>query len=222
MPSNSDPTFLKNFSLETPVRYISSLKIDEKSQSLFDAFWKTRWLKQPLPLTDPLIKNFINQASTLGQDNKTWVKIQYINPSKGHGVFAAQPIPENRLLTLYAGVLTHNSFLSMRNRYLFCFQELPYFMINAQEESNWARFINHGDEEFCNLLATAHYLETGPFIILHTKKCIQPGEELLINYGSDYWAHHPKLPLPNSEKIHPRFNVHKDQFKALAKLTQRK
>lgn len=218
----SDPIFQKYFSLETPVHYISSLTIDEKSRSLFEPLWQN-WRAEHHPAPpDPQIQDFLHKAATLGVDNKPWVNIQFVNPLKGYGVFAVHPLPKNILLTLYAGILTHNSFISLGNRYLFCFQDFPYFMINAQKASNWARFINHGEKNASNLVAAAHHLPTGPHIILYTQRAIQAGEELLLDYGSDYWAHHPKIPLPILQTPTQRFNVHKDQFKALAKLTQRK
>ncbi len=72
-------------------------------------------------------------------------------------------------------------------------QELFLFQIDAEEEGNWSRFVNHSNEPnaYVTLCRIADPISGKLLIvpILVTKRHIGPGEQITIDYGALYWLH---------------------------------
>lgn len=126
---------------------------------------------------------------------------------KGRGVFATRDIPKGVYLGRYTGrLMTEQESDSAiqrgetSGRY---FMEFPMldsemrnesFIIDGEEEkkSSWTRFINHSKRK-ANCMAVPLFEDRFRFeiplgIYIETTKKISAGEEILFDYGGEYWA----------------------------------
>ena len=115
--------------------------------------------------------------------------IRWINPYLGYGVFAAQDIPALCYIGEYIGVIRKRRFRKYRfNDYVFGYvaadRDVPY-IIDAKEEGNFSRFINHGDEP--NLTSRWVVKEGLTHIILFANTLILKDRQLTYDYGPHYW-----------------------------------
>lgn len=126
------------------------------------------------------------------------------SPGKGLGVFAARPIAAGTLITRGTGTLRSSSEQAVltdafATSGLYAWSLGPSWVVDADDEarSGWARYINHSvrrqncapvftdpPEGLRRLLPSLPC----PFAIwFETQRDIAEGEELLYDYGTDYW-----------------------------------
>lgn len=115
--------------------------------------------------------------------------LRWINETIGWGVFAEEKIPEMTFIAEYTGLVRKRLKEDRRNSY--CFEyllasgiETPY-NVDARSAGGIARYINHSNEG--NLESALATTEGITHIILYSKRAIAPGEQLLYDYGPDYW-----------------------------------
>ena len=117
------------------------------------------------------------------------VYIKWINPLVGYGLFAKEDIPQYSLVGEYTGVVRRrNKKLDFYNDYIFGYviadQETP-FVIDAFEQGNHTRFINHSLDP--NLYSTWLIHKGVCHILLVTKFYIKKGEQITLDYGVGFW-----------------------------------
>lgn len=115
--------------------------------------------------------------------------ISWVDPLIGYGVFAAKTIPALTYIGEYTGVVRRRRRRKDRfNNYIFGYvaasKETP-FIIDAQYEGNFTRFINHSDTP--NLASRWMEINGVCHIILFVSRAIPEGEQLTYNYGPYYW-----------------------------------
>ncbi len=123
------------------------------------------------------------------------VYVKWISPHKGHGLYAYEDLPAGSYIGEYAGVVRrHRKRLDEANAYCF---EYPVFFngktpytIDAKEEGNLLRFINHSFQP--NLYLKRAYSRGMMHIILRAKENIAKGSELTYDYGPNYWKKRPQ------------------------------
>jgi hypothetical protein len=75
---------------------------------------------------------------------------------------------------------------------------------DAKNKGNWTRFLNHGGKAAnclarlvrCPLLTEGEEKTEQWIVVVETVKKIKPGEQLLLNYGSNYWKKDGIVPKP--------------------------
>lgn len=107
----------------------------------------------------------------------------------GYGVVADRRIRENDVIGEYTGVLRRTRPGDEMNRYLAGTQ--PYgrfidFIIDGQDEGNITRFINHSFKS-PNVRSEHVFHDLRWHRVLRAERDILPGEQILWNYGLDYW-----------------------------------
>ena len=123
------------------------------------------------------------------------VYLKWISPYKGYGLFADKDLPKDTYIGEYAGLVRkHKKRLDEANAYCFeypvYFNDKTPFTIDAKEEGNLLRFINHSDKP--NLALKPVYSQSIMHIILRTKEVVAKGTELTYDYGPTYWKKRPK------------------------------
>lgn len=99
----------------------------------------------------------------------------------GRGLFATATFKRSEEIIEYVG--EEIEFETARNsKYLIEVDDKT--VIDGSCYSNKARYINHS----CNPNAQAYII--GRKVFIHAKRRIQPGEEITIDYGKDYWEEH--------------------------------
>lgn len=118
---------------------------------------------------------------------KTYVK--WINSLVGYGLFALEDIPAYTWIGEYTGLIRKRTrHLDQYNNYIFGYvvanAETP-FVIDAQNQGNYTRFINHSDEP--NLRSSWLVLDRIGHVILIAQQKIPKHTQLTYDYGVDYW-----------------------------------
>ena len=117
------------------------------------------------------------------------VSVHKVSDLVGYGVFADRPIRKHDVIGEYTGVLRQCQAGDEENRYLAASK--PYgrfdnFIIDGQHEGNITRFINHSFKS-PNVRSEHVFHELRWHRLLRADRNISAGEQILWNYGDDYW-----------------------------------
>lgn len=108
------------------------------------------------------------------------VRYEVRRANTGLGLFAARPIAAGRRIIQYVGpILTSEEVESRTGRYFFSIDE--DYAIDGSARTNLARYVNHS----CKPNAEA--LVEGKRIWVWSKRAIEPGEQITIDYGKEYF-----------------------------------
>lgn len=133
-------------------------------------------------------------------------------PGAGRGVFALKPIPKNVCIMMYSGVLYTSQVFEKRiketdckyileavdsdrrTKYIDCNPTLispehcgPAGFLNDCQNPYQRAVLTHLDKKVMRHLGYNVYFDNYE---LYTLRHIQPGEELFVDYGDDYWSEH--------------------------------
>lgn len=116
------------------------------------------------------------------------IEIHWISERIGYGAFAGEDFQAGTYITEYNGcLLAYNR--ALFNTYCFEYPAYgwnhPLFMVDAEKYGGYARYINHSTDG--NLEPLALLADGILHIILIAKKPIQKGDQLLYDYGAEYW-----------------------------------
>jgi hypothetical protein len=99
-------------------------------------------------------------------------------PGAGKGVFwmGDKPLPAGRRIAVYTGEVLREE----PRDTTYTFQQGPRtFIVATKAHHNWTKFVNDNFDS-----NNAEFTTDGR---IRTKRPIQPGEEVFIEYGSEYW-----------------------------------
>ncbi len=121
--------------------------------------------------------------------------IRFIDDVVGYGVFAERAIPKGVFIGEYTGVVRKRlGRVGRFNDYTFEYAigdwERNPFIIDAKQEGNLTRFINHSARP--NLGSVSVYANEVMHIILVALKPIPKGAQLCYDYGDIYWKKRQK------------------------------
>lgn len=118
------------------------------------------------------------------------VRISWINSQVGWGVFANRHFKKGEWIGEYCGLVRKRRKKDRLNAYCFEYrlsQEVATkYLIDAENQGNLARFINHSSNP--NLITDLVYCNGLPHVILTVKNPVAKNEQLLYDYGPDYWS----------------------------------
>jgi uncharacterized protein len=117
--------------------------------------------------------------------------VQHSSPIHGNGVFAAIDLPKGTRVIRYRGkILTHDQAnrrygndVDSGHTFLFTLNEK--YLLDANEEGNIARWINHSCSPNCQAWVIEHASKDPKRdqIVIETRRAIRKGEELTYDYG---------------------------------------
>lgn len=120
------------------------------------------------------------RAVKLGRMNQVQVRYVVKRAVTGLGLFASRPIAAGRRIIQYTGpIVTSEEVERRRGRYFFTIDE--EYAIDGSPRANLARYINHS----CRPNAEA--LVEGRRVWVWSKRAIEPGEQITIDYGKEYF-----------------------------------
>lgn len=112
----------------------------------------------------------------------TKFEIREIGGAKGKGLYVLQDFEFGEYLLDYTGEkITTKLADTLETKYLFEIDK--EWTIDGEAESNTARYINHS----CDPNVEAEVDEVAARIMIHAARDIEKGEELLIDYGDEYF-----------------------------------
>lgn len=162
-----------------------------------------------------IIKNcpYLLRSARLAADNYAWtnryreelmqgqlapIEIKWINPFLRYGIFAFVDIPQGAYVGEYTGLVAamdrgetgDNDYCL---HYPTRFWSWHYYVVDALEEGNEMRFVNHSD--LPNLQPLCLVDRCLLRLVFVAKKDIVQGEQLTFNYGPDYWQRRQKMEM---------------------------
>ncbi len=174
----------------TPFSYFGNRKEEEEFQKYWKRYSKRMIENQAESLVKKMKKLF-SEIKKNGNDDR-YVEnliIKKVSDVKGFGVFAKDKIPKNTIITHYAGIIRKDvGSWGKNNRYVFGFtgtKKLEDWVIDAEKVCNLASFMNHSSHP--NVEAVEYYEEDGPKVVFKTIAEVSPNEELVYDYGKEYW-----------------------------------
>ena len=122
--------------------------------------------------------------------NKYRYLLRKKNEKIGLGIFSLQNISEETFLGQYSGIVKKRKrFLIKNSDYLLRYSienvDDKEYVIDAKEYGNFSRFINHSQNP--NVEIRTIVLDNIIYKTLFSIKKIKEKEELLLDYGSQYW-----------------------------------
>ena len=172
----------------------------EDDVEIFDPF-KRAWFDGSYQDDDEMrsIENYEEYIESLessdGLGYPDYVKVSFVNDQVNHGVFATREISKGEFIGVYSGEIGFGDYHEKdASSYLFeMLDDIVY--VDAKNGGNFTRYINHTTPENCNVMSLLYLMETSrfgrvftiPIIILYANESIQAGEQLLYDYGNDYW-----------------------------------
>lgn len=187
---------IEDFEKRVGIRYVNAL-IFEKEEYREKLIKKAqKKLKHP-PVRQMNAWTLALHQKAIEHPKEDLFYIRWINSYLGYGVFAAQDIPALCYIGEYTGLVRKRRFHKYRfNDYVFGYvaagKNTPY-IIDAKEQGNFSRFINHSDAP--NLTSRWVVKEGLTHIILFANKFIPKDKQLSYDYGDTYWRSrsHPSL-----------------------------
>jgi hypothetical protein len=163
--------------------------VDER-QELWQKHMIGRWLSENndsgLPLTE-WVGDKVRRGFTAD------VYLAKVNDQIGHGLFANQPIYVGDIIGEYTGVVepSKGNDEAAKNPYLYRYLtggdgKQERYEINAREKGNYTRFINHS--EYPNAQSIEVFVDGAWHALLVATKPLQPGNQILFDYGEGYWG----------------------------------
>lgn len=140
-------------------------------------------------------------------------EVRYISPAIGLGVYSRTMIKKEESICIYSGVKNKISIDSIKYLIYYNNDALNYGT-DAIKYGNLGRFINHAaspNENALHLSPTNNLdaniksecicLNGIEFVLLSANRDIQPGEQLLLNYGDNYFKYYNELQFNAKGKI---------------------
>jgi hypothetical protein len=131
------------------------------------------------------------------------LEAKWMGSEVGFGIFTPKTIPSHSFIGTYLGMVRRKSPFKQNHisAYSFTFPLQPKYWwngrgwgwtIDAMKQGNHTRFINHSDQGNCE--AVGAICQNQIYIIIRSKRQIAQGEQLLYNYGEDFWKNRFKKP----------------------------
>lgn len=122
------------------------------------------------------------------------VSLSWIYEIGGYGVFANQFIPKKSYIGQYLGVVRRRSFFSRLDN-LYCLSYpisngFIHYVIDAEKKGNFTRYINHSQNP--NVEIASLFYRGMLYMILYAVADIPEGQQLLCDYGEEYWKKREK------------------------------
>ena len=118
------------------------------------------------------------------------ISIRWIDEVLGYGVFAEEDIPLGAYIGEYTGLVRKRARLKdKKNDYCFEYTIGDWiynpFIIDAKNQGNFTRYINHSEDP--NLESLAVYVDEVMHIIFVALKPIKKGMQMCYHYGDYFW-----------------------------------
>ena len=127
-------------------------------------------------------------------------ELRYVSPVMGLGVFSRTTLQEGDMIAVYNGVKTARKPVNLEYTFKIKGDCLNMYL-DARQHGNITRFINHAPSPIktttmsqrpafleANVISTSHFISGIEVVVYSVRKEILPGEQLLVNYGTDYFG----------------------------------
>lgn len=186
--------FKKRFDLDTPIRYTAEVSVKAKYRKRFEKDWEAlgkalvpKKLNKEQKAFVAFLENVKENATDLYASR---VEIKKVSDKVGHGLFAKEAIKKGTVICNYAGELCiHDE--AKEHGYYFGFGGSAFdaWVIDPQTKGNYAQFMNHASlrSKKCNVDVELFFWDGLPHVFFIASERIEAGDQLLYDYGDEYW-----------------------------------
>lgn len=176
--------------------YLKNIKVDDNLVNFCNAY-KTNYYLQNQEKLNQDSQKYFDQISNYVHAPFC---IKWISDQVGFGVFATAIIKEGQFIQEYTGVLHVPYVVKEDTSYTWDYPALSNnhnkLHLDSKYQGNEMRFVNHSDNP--NAIRCILIGRDNLFHVCYVAKHeIQIGEQILVNYGKNYW---------NTRKIHQQLN----------------
>jgi hypothetical protein len=185
---NNNPIGMKKFFNSLNLTYCPYLTFDSND------LYTQRYIQKIIDLKE---QDVINKNLYSGQINykgyvekkKPLLKIDYISEQIGYGVFAEQEFNQGDFIGEFCGTVTSNYDESSKNynyKYFSAINEEENIFIAPRKTGNELQFVNHSNNpnvEWKTIVGNDNKYHVIMIAIKHIKK----GDQILVDYGKEYW-----------------------------------
>lgn len=180
---------LEEFERKMGIRYLKSLTF-QTEPIIEKVLWQSKkaMVKQQLSLREKWLGVRYQREISSGYEPK--VSIRWIDEVLKYGVFAEEEIAAGAYIGEYTGLVRKRQRRTDRKND-YCFEytigDWVYnpFLIDAKDQGNFTRYINHSDHP--NVESLSVYANEVMHIIFVALKPIQPGTQMCYHYGDTFW-----------------------------------
>ena len=170
--------------------------------------------------TDPAIIQLMQCPAKLN-----YLELRYVHPHIGLGVFSRKSIPMGEIISLYSGVKKQHD-LSTYNYAFVKKNDCLNLYLDARQQGNILRFVNHAPNPpspphsakrqtkflHANVHSKVHTIQGIDVIIYSAIKDISPGEQLLVDYGSEYYPKNNYYRFKHNGRVSTPIQIYFKQF----------
>jgi hypothetical protein len=161
------------------------------------------WFDGSMAFADDIrnVDNYFEYIRALDPDFGTgipsYVSVRFVDELVGCGVYANRVIEKGEFIGFYTGEWKLDE--ESGSDYIFEPLDDSNIFIDAESCGNFTRYINHAYSKKSNLEAIIYLKKDQslhlPLVIYYAKKRIEKDQQLLINYGRQYWNQMGLKPL---------------------------
>ena len=154
-----------------------------------------------------------------------YLELRYVHPHIGLGVFSRKSIPMGEIISLYSGVKKQHD-LSTYNYAFVKKNDCLNLYLDARQQGNILRFVNHAPNPpspphsakrqtkflHANVHSKVHTIQGIDVIIYSAIKDISPGEQLLVDYGSEYYPKNNYYRFKHNGRVSTPIQIYFKQF----------
>jgi|GEM_PF-1231448 len=190
---------IKRFFQKKGITYSADVFVNPAYQDEIRKIWSAcpRLLSSKRTQEGKACWNYLKKIKELGDDpslqaleiRKISIKLQNGETKEDYGVFATKTIEKNTIIGIYAAKLKPLDKIKDED-YTFNLPNEGFgdWGIDGTKMGNITRFINHSTRENENICTVVFYDKITPRIMFIVgKKAINEGDQLLYDYGDDYW-----------------------------------
>lgn len=159
-------------------------QLESPEARLFASSLETRKVPQILNELSPSERRWL-YAGGIARRQTAPVYVAHIDAVVGKGLFARGPIRAGQAIGEYTGRLENGEEGASENGYLFNVSNLG--VIDGAKEGGVMRFANHSRDR-ANAMHLEVTLHGVPHVVLVALTPIEPGTQILYDYGPHYWS----------------------------------
>ena len=202
--SSTKKLYAADFKTLLDIAYLPELKVTAKELHTHNIHKDFEYTANP-KLNQKLEEQY---GALIDQSFVIPMHIKWINKTVGHGVFTEIDLKRGDMVCEYTGVLCQDV-ADDENGYIWDYPTFNYevvpgkkrrkkirYCIDALQEGNFARFINHTIRKHQNVGVCIVPRNNLWHVIYVARKTIKAGQQLVTFYGTDYWRDRQIVPTP--------------------------
>jgi hypothetical protein len=184
--SNKNFIDIKNFFKSLDLKYCPYLLFDMNDRNVKKRIEKIVYLVEKEKTKKDLYANLLSYRGKMERE-KPLLNISFISDKIGYGLFAGQNFDTGDFVGEFCGTVTSNYDESSKNYGYNYFNDDSDILIAPRKIGNELQFANHSSHKNNVVWETIVGNDDKYHVIFVAKKNITEREQILVDYGEEYW-----------------------------------